>query len=76
MQVFLWPGYLFQKITTQEPDDSQLEIALTAMRAALPAHESLPQALRGEEPAVLANYGEAVLLLPANVSPADSALAA
>ncbi|MFW6023450.1 MAG: DUF1385 domain-containing protein [Myxococcota bacterium] len=34
LQVFLWPGYLFQKITTREPTDDQMEIAIAAMQAA------------------------------------------
>ena len=29
------PGLLFQKITTAEPDDSQVEIAMTALKAVL-----------------------------------------
>ncbi len=29
------PGLLFQRITTQEPDETQLEVALTALRKAL-----------------------------------------
>ena len=33
--LLLWPGFLFQKITTREPDDTQLEIAIAAMRAAM-----------------------------------------
>ncbi|GAC1367362.1 MAG: hypothetical protein NVSMB47_18460 [Polyangiales bacterium] len=35
MRALLWPGFLVQKITTIEPDDDQLEIALAAMRATL-----------------------------------------
>ncbi|RZO64484.1 MAG: DUF1385 domain-containing protein [Sandaracinaceae bacterium] len=35
LQVLLWPGFLFQKITTREPDDQQIEIAIAAMRAAM-----------------------------------------
>ncbi len=35
MQVLLWPGYLVQKITTREPDDTQLETAVAAMKAAI-----------------------------------------
>src|SRR5882724_10887675 len=31
----LWPGFLVQKITTIEPDDDQLEVALSALRATL-----------------------------------------
>ena len=34
-RVLLWPGFLFQKITTREPDDSQIEIAISAMRTAM-----------------------------------------
>jgi uncharacterized protein YqhQ len=35
LRVLLWPGFLFQKITTREPDDAQIEIAITAMRTAM-----------------------------------------
>lgn len=35
LDVFTKPGLLLQKLTTQEPDDSQLEIALTALKAVL-----------------------------------------
>ena len=35
LRVLLWPGFLVQKITTIEPDDSQLEVALAALRATL-----------------------------------------
>jgi len=35
LQVFLWPGYFVQKITTREPDDAQLEVAVASMKAAL-----------------------------------------
>src|SRR5690606_9728773 len=31
LRILLWPGFLFQKITTREPDDSQIEIAIAAM---------------------------------------------
>lgn len=34
LRVLLWPGFLFQKITTREPDDDQVEIAIAAMQAA------------------------------------------
>ena len=34
LRIFLWPGFLFQKITTAEPDDAQMEIAITALKAA------------------------------------------
>ncbi|MBK7395486.1 MAG: DUF1385 domain-containing protein [Myxococcales bacterium] len=35
LRALLWPGFLVQKITTIEPDDAQLEIALASMRATL-----------------------------------------
>lgn len=35
LRVFLWPGFLVQKITTIEPDDAQLEVAISAMKVAL-----------------------------------------
>ncbi|MCG8555191.1 MAG: DUF1385 domain-containing protein [Proteobacteria bacterium] len=33
--VLLWPGYAFQLITTREPDDTQVEIAIAAMQTAI-----------------------------------------
>lgn len=35
LRLLLYPGFLVQKITTIEPDDSQLEVALAALRSAL-----------------------------------------
>jgi uncharacterized protein YqhQ len=35
LRVFLWPGFAVQKITTAEPDDAQLEVALASLRATL-----------------------------------------
>ena len=35
LRVLLWPGFLFQKITTREPDDAQIEIAIAAMESAI-----------------------------------------
>lgn len=34
-RILIYPGLLFQKITTKEPDDSQLEIAIVSMKEAL-----------------------------------------
>ena len=34
-QILLWPGFLVQKITTIEPDDKQLEVALSALLVTL-----------------------------------------
>ena len=35
LRALLWPGFLVQKITTIEPDDEQLEVALASLRATL-----------------------------------------
>ncbi len=35
LRLLLWPGFLVQKITTAEPDDAQLEVALASLRATL-----------------------------------------
>jgi uncharacterized protein YqhQ len=34
LRVLLWPGFLFQRITTREPDDAQIEVAIAALQAA------------------------------------------
>lgn len=44
LQILLWPGFLVQKITTIEPDDRQLEVALSAL---LVTHE---RELQGKAP--------------------------
>lgn len=41
VQLLVGPGRLMQKLTTKEPSDDQLEIALAAMRAALAREASL-----------------------------------
>jgi uncharacterized protein YqhQ len=35
LSVLLWPGFVVQRITTAEPDDNQLEVALAALQATL-----------------------------------------
>jgi uncharacterized protein YqhQ len=35
LRALLWPGFLVQKITTIEPDDEQLEVALASLRTTL-----------------------------------------
>jgi len=42
-RVFLWPGLATQRLTALEPDDSQLEVALEALKAVL-AREKSPDA--------------------------------
>lgn len=41
LRALLWPGFLVQKITTAEPDDDQLEVALASLRATLWREEAL-----------------------------------
>ncbi|MCP3685648.1 MAG: DUF1385 domain-containing protein [bacterium] len=36
MKAFMWPGLLFQKITTKEPNKKQLETAIAALKAVTP----------------------------------------
>ncbi|MCX7017406.1 MAG: DUF1385 domain-containing protein [bacterium] len=35
MRAFITPGFWFQRLTTREPDDSMLEVAITALKSAL-----------------------------------------
>ena len=35
-RILIAPGLFLQKLTTREPDDSQLEVALTALKAVIP----------------------------------------
>ena len=35
LRSLLWPGFMVQKITTIEPDDAQLEVALASLQATL-----------------------------------------
>jgi uncharacterized protein YqhQ len=44
LRLLLWPGFLVQKITTAEPTDDQLEVALASLRVTLFRQE------RGEYP--------------------------
>ena len=45
LRALLWPGFLVQKITTAEPDDAQLEVALASPpRHALPPGAARPSA--------------------------------
>ncbi|MFZ5448365.1 MAG: DUF1385 domain-containing protein [Thermodesulfobacteriota bacterium] len=41
-RILLWPGLATQRLTAREPDDSQLEVALEALKAVL-AREQLPE---------------------------------
>ncbi|MEP7125463.1 MAG: DUF1385 domain-containing protein [Byssovorax sp.] len=56
LRALLWPGFLVQKITTAEPDDTQLEVALASLHAALWREA----AIKAPAPAdrVFPSYGE------------------
>lgn len=38
-RIVSWPGLMLQKITTREPDDSQLEVAIASMKAVIPENK-------------------------------------
>lgn len=56
LRALLWPGFLVQKITTAEPDDAQLEVALASLRATLWREEALAAPV--PEDRTFAGYGE------------------
>lgn len=59
LRALLWPGFLVQKITTREPTDDQLEIALVALRAAIWRQHAVGELPRGDEsPIVYASFDE------------------
>jgi uncharacterized protein YqhQ len=55
-RVVLYPGFLVQKITTREPDDDHVEIAIAAMEAAAWRDRVRDAAPHGEEPIVFASF--------------------
>lgn len=55
-RLLLYPGFLFQKITTREPDDDQVEIAIAAMEAAAWRQKIQHQAPHGEDPIIFASF--------------------
>lgn len=78
VQALVAPGRLMQKLTTREPSDDQLEIALAAMRAALRREaefgEALPAAaaavrrtLTPGQVAVFRDFGEVAAAMPQTV---------
>ena len=41
-QALAWPGLMLQRITTRQPDDDQIQVAIAAMTAALAADHETP----------------------------------
>lgn len=58
LRALLWPGFLVQKITTAEPDDEQLEVALASLRAALWREDALEAPAPADR--TFAGYGELI----------------
>jgi len=56
LQLLLWPGFLVQKITTIEPDDAQLEVAMGSLALALAHEQGAPRAAVNEQS--YPNYAE------------------
>jgi uncharacterized protein YqhQ len=57
LRALLWPGFLVQKITTIEPDDAQLEVALASLRVTLFREEG-ERAAEGGETLAFSSYDE------------------
>jgi uncharacterized protein YqhQ len=56
LRILLAPGFLVQRITTAEPTDDQLEVALASLRATLFRQEEGLQAGAGEDDVSFATY--------------------
>jgi uncharacterized protein YqhQ len=65
LRAVLWPGFLFQKITTREPDDRQIEIAIAAMRTAVWREEVGKTIPADDTPLVFPSFEGFVGALPA-----------
>lgn len=55
LRVVLWPGFMVQKITTIEPDDDQLEVALASLRATLFREDGIEKG-DAKDDVVFSNY--------------------
>lgn len=64
LRVFLMPGFLFQKISTREPDDSQIEVAIAAMEAAAWREAHYEKAPEDTEPLEFGDFEGFVAALP------------
>ncbi len=49
LRALLWPGFVVQKITTIEPDDAQIEVALASLRATLFRLEGMESSVSHED---------------------------
>jgi len=61
VKVVLWPGLQLQRMTTREPDDDMVEVAVTAMKRVIACEERLDAIAHGEDvpdPDVFCGSGE------------------
>ncbi len=65
LRVFLLPGFLFQQISTREPDDDQIEVAITAMETAAWRDRVGTTEAVGDEPLVFPSFERFLEALPA-----------
>ncbi len=75
LRALLWPGFLVQKITTIEPDDQQLEVALASLRATLfrlEGHEADDRVVDARFPTYAALSQAVSLRAAAPVTPASA----
>jgi len=49
VRVLKWPGLMMQKLTTAEPDDEMVEVALISLKTALGMPDALPEHLKVPE---------------------------
>lgn len=72
VKAFTWPGLKLQLITTKEPDDDQLEIALVALQMTLRREQALQSGAalpEQSEPVVFANYDAFLQATAAPIAP-------
>ncbi|MCS6799262.1 MAG: DUF1385 domain-containing protein [Myxococcota bacterium] len=55
-RLLLWPGFAVQRLTTREPDDAQIEVAIVAMETARLREEAGAQAPARQEPFVFESF--------------------
>jgi uncharacterized protein YqhQ len=75
LRLLLWPGFAVQRITTAEPDDAQLEVALASLRATLfrqDAAEATAASAAASPPDVRFPSYQALLEAPSLRSPAPA----
>ena len=56
-RALIWPGMILQKLTTREPTDSQLEVALASLRQVLSREKNVTDGSQELEIAVLSEIG-------------------